>query len=88
MDDYAHYYVKCYKPYDRFCKRIHFFKDLSKDNLECLFNSYLEGGKTLSEMENELSGKYLGFMIIKPLPQTIIGRTSLVPFRINNGGGR
>lgn len=80
LDDYAHYYVKCYKPYSRFCKRIHFFTDITKDELEDLFNNYLEGSVSKGAMQDELSKKYLGFIIIKPLPVTIIGRTALVPY--------
>jgi len=81
LDDYAHYYVKCKKPYSRFCKRASFFKDVNATELEAQFASYLAGKADADEMISALGEKYLGFTIIKPLPTTVIGKTSIVPYR-------
>lgn len=72
LDDYANYYSKCFRSYERFCRRIHFFKDISeKEFLE--FAKTGAGEDTLPRLQDD----YLGFLVVKPLPETRIGRTLL-----------
>jgi hypothetical protein len=71
LEDYSAYYVRCFHPYKRFCTRLHFFKDEVK---ESDLIKHLEGQLNLCD---NLQKSYLGFVIIKPLPQTVIGRTCL-----------
>jgi len=77
MEDYAAYYVRCFPgTYSPVCARIHFF---NTDFDEALFN------KTLIE-QNPQPEKYLGYTVIKRLPQTFVGRTCLKTY--NPEGGR
>ena len=65
FDDYIHFYGTCYRDYSRICQRFHFFKIAIKIesilNLDSKFNKLLQAN-------------YLGFSIIKPIPN-LIGRT-------------
>jgi len=73
LEDFAGYYVRCFTPYRRKCFRFHFFSmSFSQGDFEAL----LKGTGGLLSQEN-LQNTYLGFTVIKPLPQTIIGRTCL-----------
>lgn len=77
LEDFAAYYVRCYHSYRRFCTRLHFFQfEFNQQNLE---NS-LEGDDQAKEIEAQLQDKYLGFVVIKPLPQTVVGRTCLAHY--------
>lgn len=80
LEDYAHYYVKCFPDYERKCTRLHFFNSaISEDDLvEILSNFTEDSHKTISDA-------YLGFAIVKRLPQTIFGRTCLKTYE---GQGR
>ena len=70
LDDYSEYFVKCFKSYNRFCSRIHFFlQEIKKSDYEA---SLLNEDNKIINNEN-----YLGFIILKPLPNTFIGRTCL-----------
>ncbi len=70
LEDYAAYYVRCFRQYPRFCSRIHFFSEKFD---EAKFAAVLRGEET----EDFLTDSYCGFLVIKPLPETIIGRTCL-----------
>jgi hypothetical protein len=73
LEDFAGYYVKCFHEYRRKCTRLHFFTE-QFDQAE--FEALLRGdaSRVTAEMLQE---SYLGFIVVKPLPQTIIGRTCL-----------
>lgn len=76
LDDYANYYVKCFEPYPRFCKRVHFFKNLSEQRV-C---NHLKKKQKNSSFRRYLNANYLGSVVAKPLPSAIIGRTVLNPY--------
>jgi homospermidine synthase len=65
--------LKCFRNIEKTTFRFHFFKiDISEDQ----FRSFLE--KEPKEKCSEILGSnYLGFIVVKPLMQTIIGRTCL-----------
>lgn len=69
LEDYSKYYVKCFNRYGERCARLHFFK---RDFDFCIFNEYLEKSDDKNIQED-----YLGFIVLKPLPQTFIGKTCL-----------
>lgn len=73
MDDYSNYYVSCYRMYNKKCKRLHFFKELDEEK----FNRIIRGELVVEDNFKSLRDSYLGFMVVKPLPLTIIGRTVL-----------
>lgn len=73
LEDYAAYYVRCFQPYDRECNRIHFF---SEAFTTADFGACISGGPSKLSPAN-LQDAYLGFVVVKPLPTTVIGRTCL-----------
>lgn len=73
LDDYAYYYSKCFNNYKKKCVRIHFFTFQFKEEH---FNTLLSGGKNEEDIK-ELQQSYLGFIVFKPIPFTMIGRTCL-----------
>jgi len=75
LDDYASYYVKCFQPYDRFCRRIHLFKNFDKER----FRRYLEGVISADQVLKNPKEDYIGFVVARPLPSAVIGRTVLRP---------
>lgn len=73
LEDYAAYYSRCFADYSRRCTRLHFFSDpISKRRLTGL----LTKGASSATVAKLQKG-YLGFVVVKPLPETIIGRTCL-----------
>jgi hypothetical protein len=81
LEDFSAYYVKCFNPYNRFCKRLHFFNKVIsiKD-----FDEMLLSGNKKKECE-ELNDAYLGFIVVKPIPETFIGRTCLKTYPEEDG---
>ncbi|MEM7487305.1 MAG: hypothetical protein AAF348_19020 [Bacteroidota bacterium] len=76
--DYSHYYSICFKDYDRHCKRVHFFKA----NFEKVkFEKELYNSKS-----SYLNDNYLGYIVVKPLPDSIIGPTLLKTYAIREDG--
>ncbi|MBB1294601.1 MULTISPECIES: C39 family peptidase [unclassified Pseudoalteromonas] len=72
LEDYSRYYVKCFNQYGDRCARLHFF---SKEINHPEFQSYL---REYNEEEHEqLQKAYLGFIVVKPLPKTFIGKSCL-----------
>lgn len=69
LDDFAAYYVRCHTQYSRRCRRLHFFK------------TELDAGWFDAALHPDglarLQAAYLGFIVARPLPDAIIGRTVL-----------
>jgi hypothetical protein len=81
LDDFMAYYANCFTEYGRRCSRLHFFSiDFTKTNFDDLLR-----GKTTIIDHAKLNDAYLGFMVVKPLPQTIIGRTCLKTYDTDGG---
>lgn len=75
ISDYTHYYATCGKSYSKNCRRLHFFA-LPKDRIRAAFDSLLTQGVTASqEALKLLNSSYVGFLVVKPLPVTVLGRT-------------
>ena len=75
LEDHAKYYSRCFHDYPRTCSRIHFFSiSMSQEMLE----AYILDGISPEGQDIDLS--YQGFVVVRPLPRTIIGRTCLVPY--------
>lgn len=80
LEDYAAYYVRCFADYARYCARLHFFKrDISEEQL-----TQLLGGETDGGLMQKLQDDYLGFVVAKPLPTTVVGRTCLKTYPPEN----
>lgn len=72
LEDFSNYYVKCFNGYGSKCARLHFFSD---EISHSLLEQVIEDGDS-SSIE-KLQNAYLGFIVIKPLPKTFIGRACL-----------
>ncbi len=74
LEDYAAYYARCHDDYIKRCARLHFF-DTKFDTK--LIDRVVSGDNAAVK---ELQSSYLGFIVVKPLPSTVIGRTCLVTY--------
>lgn len=80
LEDFAGYYVSCFKHYLKRCSRYHFF-DIAFRGSD--FEDYLSDNNSSLTIK-KLQKSYLGFVVIKPLPETIIGRTCLKTYPADN----
>ncbi len=81
LEDYASYYVKCHRPYNRRCKRVHFFRDAL--TLEDIRAAILAGAD--AKEEQRLKTAYLGFIVARPLPEAVIGRSLIETYGDDKG---
>jgi hypothetical protein len=81
LEDFAYYYVRCYERYERYCSRLHFFSEAFG---EAAFRTLLSGAGGALTVE-ALKQAYCGFIVIKPLPQTVFGRTCLKTYPAEDG---
>jgi len=82
LDDYANYYAKCFGEYKRFCRRAHFWRtDVTNTPFEDII---IDQAKAKIDI---LKRDYLGFVVIKPLPNAVVGRTVLGTWS-DDGGKR
>jgi len=80
IDDYSDFYSLCYHPYEKKCVRIHFYKDWDNANFKKEFDEIIP----LSQNKDEFFNKYyLGYVVIKPIPTSIIGRSLLRTYNYN-----
>jgi len=79
--DYANYYVRCFGEYKRKCIRNHFF------NNEFNQKDFFSGLAGDEKNREKIMKGYLGFVVVKPLPETIIGRTILKTYKEDEGYG-
>lgn len=73
LDDYTKFYVRRFSSRGSRCARLHFFKG-KREHFQ--FEEYLSKGGPDGELE-KLQDDYLGFVVVKPLPKTVIGKTCL-----------
>jgi hypothetical protein len=79
LEDFAAYHVRCFVPYSKSCSRLHFFDiDFSRSQLDA---AILRRRRT-----KDLEQAYLGFIVVKPLPDTVIGRTCLASYPTQGPG--
>lgn len=72
LHDYASYYALCFKEYPKHCKRIHFFNTtITEKQFEKALLGKLESPIDIWKKN------YLGFIVVKPIPGTVIGYTVL-----------
>lgn len=74
LEDFSRYYVKRFGNAGHQCARMHFF---SRPVDHQHINQILKAAAGAELLAQELNQAYLGFMVIKPLPKTFIGKTCL-----------
>lgn len=73
LEDFAAYYVRCFEPYERLGTRLHFFAvALTEEQVSRLILREC----SVDECDS-ITRSYLGFVVARPLPSAIIGRTVL-----------
>ncbi|MFA6836635.1 MAG: hypothetical protein WCR04_09585 [Fibrobacteraceae bacterium] len=88
IEDFAQYYVRCFHPYPRECVRVHFFlsnlvqeqNDLGNKKPvldELCFRNILEGKNSDGVNQDLLRKDYLGFVVIRPIPETFLAKVCL-----------
>ena len=79
LEDYAAYYVRGFEgKYSSICTRLHFFQGgFTREDLEAV---------VLGQRDVESLGDYIGFVVARPLPSAVIGRTCLKTY--DDDGGR
>jgi hypothetical protein len=82
LEEYANYYATTLCPPPTKATRLHFFKKVISNRK---FSALLKkaANNKFSEVCNELNKSYLGFSVIRPLPDAPIGRTVLTTFNNN-----
>ena len=75
LEDYSRYYVKCFNRYGERCARLHFF---SHEFDHSVFSKVFDNHQETIE---SIKTNYLGFIVVKPLPQTFIGKTCLALYK-------
>ena len=86
IDDFSLFYSRSLRDYPNSCQRLHFFSSEFDEKQWSGLVQRANGGER-EEVERELAGQYLGFMVIKPLPGSPIGRTVLRTFCRDAPGG-
>lgn len=78
-EDYSAYYARCFHQHPRVCSRIHFFRNEFEEDH---FTAAVSGDNT--QFIGELQENYLGFIVLRPIPETCIARMCLRPYEFNN----
>jgi hypothetical protein len=70
LEDFAAYHVRCFVSYENTCSRLHFFSiDINRRQFDAV--------ALRRRLSQDFQKAYLGFIVVKPLPHTVIGRTCL-----------
>ena len=75
LEDYAGYYARCFEKYGRRCARVHFYR--AKLSEIAFLDQLVTSPKNDRALGDELG--YIGYVVLKPLPHTVIGRTAIPP---------
>lgn len=73
LEDFSSYYSRCFKDYQKKCIRVHAF---STSFGRKLFENIITR-KAAKKHFVELAANYIGFIVLKPIPLTLFGRTCL-----------
>lgn len=78
LHDYVSYYSLCHEKYPKTCKRVHFFSlPFKKDDFEIWLNNGIPSV--------DIRNSYLGFISVRPIPNTVIGFTVLKTYQYSTG---
>ncbi len=81
LEDFARYYVKCFHKYPGVCTRVHFFTSSFDDEHIISLLTGTNGPLSCDDLRQH----YLGFLVVKPIPETFIGRTCLRTYPPDGG---
>lgn len=83
LEDYSAYYARSFKDYKKWTLRLHFFAD--EDLSETLLQQLIRKETSLST-EKKFTDAYLGYIVVKPISATMIGKTVLQTYPENDEG--
>lgn len=83
LEDYTRYYVRRFNSDGHKCARLHFFSEKVE---HCELDKIIAGQLPQLRIKR-LQENYLGFMVLKPLPRTFIGKTCLKVYKRINANG-
>ena len=87
IDDFSLFYSRSLRNYPNSCQRLHFFTSaFDEEQWSELIQRANDGDR--DNVERELAEQYLGFMVVKPLAGSPIGRTVLRTFARASSRGR
>ncbi len=78
IEDFSEFYSRSFQPRKNYCERLHFFKE-GDSTIEASVKRVANGDASPEEIEADLSARYLGFVVVRPLEGCPIGRTVLRP---------
>ncbi|MHB8636076.1 MAG: hypothetical protein ACYC96_06355 [Fimbriimonadaceae bacterium] len=81
LEDFAAYYARCHEDYPRHCKRIHFL--IKPEKRSAIHDAGVLDHLLITQdpaFIRDYQNAYLGFVVARPLSETIIGRTVLKPW--------
>jgi len=81
LDDYSAFYSKCFMHYKSRTKRLHFFSCPLISEAQLRDALLRNNDQIASTLRNE----YLGFVVARPLPLAVVGRTVLKSYPSDNG---
>ena len=81
LEDYAAYYARCFTRYKRRSVRLHFF---SMAFTKRDFQGFLRNEETAPLNDPILQASYIGFVVVRPLPSTMFGRSCLKTYPPND----
>lgn len=84
IEDFCGHYARCFSNYPKYCKRIHFFRN--EFNEEELFSRVVD--EKNSEFITQLIDEYLGFIVIRPVPNAILGKVCVAVYPPEEGKNR
>jgi hypothetical protein len=77
LEDYSRYYSRCFQSYDKKCVRVHFFSHkFNKKKFVAIITNPTQKEKDIADLQKN----YVGFVVFRPIPHTIFGRTCLKTF--------
>lgn len=83
LEEYANYYATTLRPPPPKATRLHFFRnDLTDEVFTELIFQAADGN--FAEVCKDLSDHYIGFAVIRPLPDAPVGRTVLATFQAHD----
>lgn len=81
LRDFSEFYVHSHNPFTRECVRLHFFKNpFSKSD----FLKWLVNPSKFKNKIAQFKTNYLGFVVVKPIPNKFIGKTILDTYKDKN----
>jgi hypothetical protein len=84
IEEFSAYYARALAPPPNYCRRIHLLKEaISDPDLSGFLVDASRSRESKLGVEKRLTGSYLGYVVVRPLPQVPIGRTILRPLEDN-----